>query len=34
MRTVLLLNAVMLLAILVGYLGVDVFGEHFKRPPR
>jgi hypothetical protein len=34
MRTVLLLNAVMLLAILVGYLGVDVFAEYFKKPKR
>lgn len=34
MRTVLLLNAVMLLAVLIGHLGVDVFGEYFRKPPR
>lgn len=29
-----ILWACIFLAILVGYLGVDIYGEHFKRPPR
>lgn len=34
MKIVLLLGGVMLLAIMIGYLGVEVYEEYFKRRPR
>jgi hypothetical protein len=29
-----ILLAAIFLAIVVGYLGVDVYGEYFRKPPR